>query len=369
MKCFFFKKAIAACMGYRLIIVVAAISLELGASPAWAVGGPCSGGNQVFTLTLPATVSVPRDAPVGSVLTSWVLSPASTNLWTCTTYADNALSYSVAGSLFTSQSGVSVASPYGTPLVFGTNVPGIGIAINAKNYVSAQGYWYNWGQARNVAGMNGLSASGVGPANYKNYTAGAQVVVALVKTASVVAAGGVVTGGQVAYAYPATSYNAGWQYTSLSAKYQITPVTIVPLACSTPNVEVPLGSYRKAEFTGVGYTTNSINFNLGINSCPAGLGEFGPPIQYKVDATTAVINSLQSVVALDSSSGAAGIGVQLLDGNGSVFPLNSYKTLNGYSRSTGGSYSIPFQARYYQTAATVSPGKANVSMMVTMLYQ
>ncbi len=111
--------------------------------------------------------------------------------------------------------------------------------------------------------------------------------------------------------------------------------------------------------------TAAVSFNLNLNNCPAGMNT----VQYRVDPTTTVLNSSQSVVALDASSGASGIGVQLLNGAGAVFPLSTYQTYSGYSKSTGGSYSIAFKARYYQTGATVGAGAANTSMTVTLLYQ
>lgn len=363
-----FKKAASARHGRRLFLAGVLAFLSLGASNAWAVGGPCSGGPYTFTLTLPATVTVPRDAPVGSVLTSWVQSSAPTNLWSCTTYSDNGITYAFAGPTFTTDSGVRAVSggSYGNPVVYKTNIPGVGIALAGSVYTGLGcGGWGGWG--RSTAGTR-ITLWGCGPQT-ASYSAGGVIAVALVKTASQVTAGGTVTGGPVAYIYPATSYSAGYQYTNLQAQYITTPVTIVPLSCTTPNVDVPLGTHRIAEFKGVGTTTNSVKFNFGVKGCPADLGRFGAAIQYKVEAVTTVLNSSQSVVALDSSSGAKGIGVQLLDGNGSVFPLNTYKTVSGYNASTGGSYSVPFQARYYQTASTVSPGKANSSMMVTMLYQ
>ncbi|AIF46338.1 hypothetical protein HY57_03245 [Dyella japonica A8] len=60
--------------------------------------------------------------------------------------------------------------------------------------------------------------------------------------------------------------------------------------------------------------------------------------------------------------------MQLLDGNGAVFPLATYKMASGYDTTAGGSFTIPLKARYYRTGA-VKPGPANTSMTFTMLYQ
>lgn len=76
----------------------------------------------------------------------------------------------------------------------------------------------------------------------------------------------------------------------------------------------------------------------------------------------------RSVVALDSSSTATGIGVQLLDNTGMVFPLGTYRTFANYN-SFGGSFTIPFQVRYYKIASTIGAGTAKTSMTFTMNYQ
>lgn len=94
-------------------------------------------------------------------------------------------------------------------------------------------------------------------------------------------------------------------------------------------------------------------------------------ITYQIDPTTTVLNTANSVVALDASfsSPATGVGVQLLSDAGTPLPLSTPQTLNGYSSATGGDYTIPLKARYYQTGAIVGPGAANTSMTFTMSYQ
>lgn len=129
-----------------------------------------------------------------------------------------------------------------------------------------------------------------------------------------------------------------------------------------------MGQHKTSEFTGTGKSTKSVNFNINLDNCPGGLGNTGPAIQYRLDPTSAVLVSSQSVVAV-ASGGATGLGLQLLDGNGVALPLSTYKAFNGYSGATGGSYTIPLQARYYQTAAAVTPGPANAAITLTMLYQ
>lgn len=336
--------------------VLALVMLLIGSKGALA--GSCTGGNQTFTLSLPESVAVPRDVPVGTLLVNWTYSNAATNLWSCTANTETAGGRGKLGPGFTSSTGQTYSgagAPGGaTYTVYATNVQGVGIVVAYNPYVAFSSY--NWNGWRSIAtGWSGLTISGqVGTQNV-----GGQIAVALVKTGPI--SGGIVSSVTVAQTAPVMVNTLTGQADS----YVITPVTVTALACTTPDVTVPLGSHSRAELTGVNTYTASTSFNVGLNSCPAGMNS----VKYRIDPVTSVANSAQSVVTLDTSSGATGVGVQLLDGNGSVFKLSTNTTFSSYDKSLGGSYTIPFKARYYQTGATVSPGTANTSMTFTMTYQ
>jgi major type 1 subunit fimbrin (pilin) len=134
---------------------------------------------------------------------------------------------------------------------------------------------------------------------------------------------------------------------------------------TTPDVLVPMGTHDTKELTGPGSVAPATRFTLGLSNCPAGLNS----IQYRIDPATSVTSSTQSVVALDGGSTAKGMGLQLLDNQGVVLPLKKFINFSDYDKSTGGSYSIPLQARYYQTDSAVTAGSANTSVYVTMSYQ
>ncbi|CAM2177181.1 major type 1 subunit fimbrin (pilin) [Paraburkholderia sacchari] len=334
---------------------------------AWATGGACSGGGQTFTITLPATVSVPRDAAVGSLLTTWVASPAATNYWSCSENNDNGLVYAKMGPLFTASSGVNTTYSGATVAVFNTNVPGIGVAV-AANVATLNG-WAGW---QVLASGTTLSYFGYGPFS-GSWAGGSRVAVALVKTAAQLTSGGTVSGGQVAYVYPATSYNAGYQYTNLSVKYVTTPVNIVPLTCTTPDVNVPMGTFKTTDFPNVGsLSSNPASFTVQFLNCPAGAAVSGTQagvihsIQYRIDPTSGTLAT--NVAALIGTPSATGVGIQLFTASGSVFPLSTLQSLSGYNSATGGNYTIPLTARYYRTG-TVTAGPANSTMTLTVSYQ
>jgi major type 1 subunit fimbrin (pilin) len=127
-----------------------------------------------------------------------------------------------------------------------------------------------------------------------------------------------------------------------------------------------MGSHPQSEFTGIGSATKSpVGFNIAVNACPSGLAK----IQYQFIPLNAVLDATNGVLALSGSSTATGIGVQLKDGSGNALKYNTQYTLSGYNTSTGGSYTIPLTAAYYQTAPTVTPGSADAVLTFTMTYQ
>lgn len=136
-------------------------------------------------------------------------------------------------------------------------------------------------------------------------------------------------------------------------------------SCQTPDVLVDLGVHRTSEFTGVGAYSASKGFNIALNNCPPGINN----IRYQIDALTNVLGGNGSVVALDGASTVTGVGVQLLDGSDKPFALGSTVSLAGFNGSTGGNYTIPLRARYYQTGSKVTSGTANTLMTFTMVYQ
>jgi major type 1 subunit fimbrin (pilin) len=142
-------------------------------------------------------------------------------------------------------------------------------------------------------------------------------------------------------------------------------IAVTQGSCTTPNVTVTLGNHNLSELPAIGSVSSSTPFNIALNSCPASVNS----IKYRVDPTTTVLDSSGSVVAFDSSSAASGAGVQLLDSAGKPVPFGTLIGFAGYVPGAGGSYSIPLNARYYRTAATLKPGSANTSMTFTINYQ
>lgn len=365
---------------------LALVLLLLGSHSAMAV---CTGGGGSYAVALPATTSVPRDIAVGQPLSGWVMASGTTNYSCPYTSSSSYYSRGVSARVpsIASAGGTYVDGATGVSYdVFSTGVPGVGMAVRFYTTVSSPycGTNMNLDLAKSGAspGVNAVPPSGttgLGCSIQNASVSGSftgQVGVRLVRIAGSLISGSVTNavgaltqvcayaGGPSSSIYVPTSYQDSAACTSIS----LTSTTIQVAACTTPDVLVKLGSHspNEAGLASIGGTTQAVAFNVNLNSCPAGMNS----IQYRIEPTTTVINSAQSVVALDSSSSASGVGVQLLNGAGAAAaPLSTttFQTFSGYFKTLGGSYTIPFQARYYRTG-NITPGTANTSMTFTMQY-
>ncbi|MFY0477181.1 fimbrial protein [Achromobacter marplatensis] len=323
------------------------------APSAWA--DTCSGGGQAYTISMPASVSVPRDAQIGTELTGWFYSASVTNIWSCSTIGQIGV-----GAGFKGDNAIVAGITVGGRPVHTTSLPGVGIAFDITEYTPGCGAIFGNEQ---LNPYNGWAWGACNPTG--GGSSGLKVGAKLVKIG--VIQSGALTAGRVGQgaAYeenlgriPAT----GGQL----VVYSITNVRFDVLSCLTPNVLVNLGTHQAREFSGIGsVTANATAFNIALNACPAGMNL----VTYQIDPSTSVLNASKAVVALGGASTATGIGVQLLDASGNVFPLSTPRTLSGYSASAGGSYTVALKARYYQTGSAVGAGSANTAMTFTMTYQ
>ncbi|WP_104656220.1 fimbrial protein [Ralstonia insidiosa] len=171
-------------------------------------------------------------------------------------------------------------------------------------------------------------------------------------------------------------------------------IRIVAQTCTTPDVNVDMGQHQTKAFTGAGSATPWRDFNIGLQNCPAFYGARatvqtvdtagswsstpamqGNVIRFSLSPTTPVVDPVQGIVALapTASGPAAATGVGLQIANASNMPV-SFNTVmpSGLALGTtsGASYSIPLRARYIQTgSAAPTPGPANTSVMFTINYQ
>lgn len=140
--------------------------------------------------------------------------------------------------------------------------------------------------------------------------------------------------------------------------------------CIVPNtIPVNLGPHNISEFPNPNQpmTSTPTTVTINLNNCPSGMNA----IKYWFSATT--IPSYPTVVALNGSGVAQGIGVQLTDvASNSIIQYNnsgSPYTLPITYPTIGGSYTISLKASYYRTNVPVQAGSANATVQFTMVYQ
>ncbi|HHA0035748.1 TPA: fimbrial protein [Yersinia enterocolitica] len=131
----------------------------------------------------------------------------------------------------------------------------------------------------------------------------------------------------------------------------------------TPNLNFDLGKHQQKAFSAVGSFGREITQSI-ILSCD-------PKTKYSLTVNGDDAGK-SGVIKLTQEPGvASGIGVQLLAGkNKDPVVLGSAKEMGtSAAKGTDLEATIDITARYYQTDAQITPGKANASATFTMTYQ
>lgn len=169
-------------------------------------------------------------------------------------------------------------------------------------------------------------------------------------------------------------------------------INVVSQTCSTPDVNISLGSYHVSKFTGKGSTTPWVDSSIQLKNCPRFYGYFNDSnfntsagagsttsgtavsntLSVRLAPQSAVLDSARGIMALATSADAAqGIGIQLGWGETTTTPtpVNFDQTkIYTMPDSTQTDFRLPLVARYYQTDSTVAPGKANGKLTFTINY-
>jgi type 1 fimbria pilin len=147
--------------------------------------------------------------------------------------------------------------------------------------------------------------------------------------------------------------------------------------CKVPSpasFEVPMGNIAASSTggfgSGVGTTSTAKDFAIALSCDTAISGAF--KVMLQLDATPVSGLAAQGVLALTNAGAAGvagGVGVQVLNRNTSSPVALATPWLVGNFPISSSLINVPFSARYYQTAARVTPGTANSSMTYTITYQ
>ncbi|MEM5434161.1 fimbrial protein [Paraburkholderia diazotrophica] len=289
--------------------------------------------NGMPNLVFPASISVSRDAPVGTVLSSQAYNPGlAANGVTCNVQQDVTVN--------------GTPTP-GDPFTFQTNVPGIGVRF----YITS-GWNGGWVQVP-------VSQSISSPSGGTEHDTRADLVVT-----------GPVSTGSITTLPSMTVKFSGSCITTVTATQSLTPGTaITSNTCSvtTPTLAFPLPKGLSNQLKTAGSTTGDTTVPLGLN-CAAGI---------KVAVTITDATSPQNVtttLSLAPGSSASGVGLQILNGStpvgfGPDSAVAGNKNQWSAGTSAGGAMQIPLTARYVRTSGTLVPGSVVGKATFTMSYQ
>lgn len=330
----------------QLATIIMFLGLSSLSSISWA---GCSSSTSSYTVTSPKqTLKMPRDittrGPIGTVMS---IDNGTGVLVTCSGGATN--TYLKFGSLLEAS---------GTPGVYKTNVPGIGIKIwndFLGNVVISNDLqkWYNITTGSTYSGYAWIT--GIKMQYY---------IIGPFETGTV--------------SFPSNITVEAWANTTASAStvgaalYSILnwngSAEVTAAACETPNIDVNLGTIDRGIFRGSA-TSPTKSFNFKINNCPTGITTVS--YLFKPAPGVSIVGTGNNqYLTLDSSSTAKGLGIQVLYDNGNNVTFNTKTALTGYS-TAGGSYTIPMKAQYVRTRnfGDVEVGTASATVEFEMWYE
>lgn len=149
-------------------------------------------------------------------------------------------------------------------------------------------------------------------------------------------------------------------------KFNLTNAFVLNAAsCQTPTVPVAMGDdYQLHEFSESGAKPRTVRFNIDLNQCQTGINK----VTYSLKANTPVIDAAKGIVALNDSSTAKGIGLQLMNDTGQPIALGTTYPFGAFT-TTGTNFKIPLSASYYRLATDeLKAGSANTEVTFIVNY-
>lgn len=244
--------------------------------------------------------------------------------------------------------------------VFDTNVPGIGYVLEGSTQKGG-GDWsaYLGMSAGQTARQLASFSNSVG----ERMNISDRMRMMLIKT-------GTVQPGTI------NSFNAGYFYAGVNETNNWAPevpvqfmggqIVLPSCALTTPDISVDLGKHAISEFSGIGSTVADWrNIDIGLNCDSSAI-----KVYITVDAPG--VSGTPGVMSLDSApgdTGATGVGVQLWLRTNNGSPITFGKETYVDTSANQGAFTVPLEARYYQTAAKMTAGVANATATFTMTYK
>ena len=286
-------------------------------------------GARTRTIILPASVSIPRDAPNGTeIYQSSSFTASESNRFTC----------------------------------FSTFLVGIKNFLGADVHGTIQpigdtGIGWQWI-------YDGTKRNGV--ANGDTYAPNSYVFAGSVNSVRFVKIGAIKDNARI----PAGDIGAIQTGPLFPFTINISGMSILVPSCETPDVIVDMRSQDLSQFSDNTPYTASAPFIIKLNNCPSGIRK----VHYQLVAPSAApaIDPAIGVIALNSTSTAKGIALQVMDAGERPINLNLTHVFSSYSAS-GGNFEIPLFARYLKRSGgggqpEMKAGTANAELTFIMSY-
>ncbi|MDZ3829611.1 fimbrial protein [Pseudomonas monsensis] len=323
----------------KLTKLIHTLCLSLLFAPSYAGAANCSffpGHHQTtITMQIPATLSIPRDTPNGTVIyesPSLTLGPTPSS-YRCT----NEFSYGIQNNVGVSKSGDLVYAIGNTGLAWQWSFRD-DVAIPIYPSIRRQAGGYGWDTTRHV--------------------------LRLFKIADVIDVQKIPAGTL------GTFHADGVSPLAMATN----GTTIVPQSCETPDIKVDMGSHDMSSFAHNGAYSEPVKFDISLNNCPPGIKKVTYTL--KPTLTSPSQNSTRGIVKLSADSTAQGVALQVLNSDGNPLVLHQSYVFADYS-SAGGNLKIPLSARYFRVAETggnggfdkgMRAGTANATIAFVMSY-
>ncbi|HHH1368273.1 TPA: fimbrial protein [Yersinia enterocolitica] len=344
----------------------------------------------------PANISAGADIPVGTVIYQgrWVTPATSTVAMICRSAVATSMWSNIAVSIESVPLPISnwAGSPFGGA-VYQTNIPGVGIAISRNNNsdvaILGQPYYkYPSDNENLVTGGSFETTLGTGT-----------LYVTLIKTGTIAPGNYTLN----ASSLPTASFSisnpishaatAGLPIKVYTIQFQ-GQLNISTQTCTTPDVNVYLGSYEQSQyFKGINSATSWVDSSIKLTNCPTfsgfynaanstlmfdystGQGSVATPTNNSIGVRLSPVNSMidaaRGIIGIDTtiSDAASGVGIQIGWGPAppELFDLSTERSL---TLPVDGSrvVIVPLVARYIQTSETVTPGRANAKVVFLINY-
>ena len=182
------------------------------------------------------------------------------------------------------------------------------------------------------------------------------------KTGQVTQAGSLKSGlvGRLTQRNPAP-HNSTWNLTSLNIPANAIKINVLRCSTKANSYNVNLGTWHDTQFSSIGSFSNSYNIPVTL-SCAAGTN-----LKVTVSSSAGYVDTNTGKIKLSGQGQATGVAIQLLDKNSNPIKLNSKFTLQ--NNVANGDYNFNWKARYVKTANKITPGTANSTATINIIYE